>query len=809
MRLIIFLTWIATCGQVVLWAQVPCYTDAQYAVHSVYDIPYGTSVGFAGNAVTLRMNIHTPIGDHNTQRPVVVLLHGGGFIEGDRSAMDHPAFPLCQAFAARGYTAITISYRLGMQKSDLIGDALPCGLVGAITGVQAPVCGYILDQHEMYRAWYRAIQDARGAIRFIKNNLDSIDVNQVFVGGVSAGALSALGVAYLDQDEVNTTAVGQLSPAPFLAPGLFSSCYPGSSTARPPLGSPDGDIALGGPHDASVRGVVSIGGAVLDTAWIDADEAPLYLAHNTLDGVVQMGYGQPYSPAMDVCAPACANMNNNYPAIFGSVEIAHHLSQNLSNPMPYHLELIPCIPDCTTNGYCHAIDPELGDCLVQHILLFMSQIICPEPPPGPVCEPSPEARDLYWQNQLAGTCSPTVNVYRDIIYRTATNVAGQMQALKLDLYVPRWMQASDKRPLIVFFHGGGYLSTTENRAEFSQACEYFASLGYTAATVDYRVGWPNANTTDPCANDFSDLTQAAYLAWQDSREALNWLADYAGLVHIDPQQMVVAGYSAGAQLSLLNGFVSQAEIDGYRPELSAEFGPLAPLKGRIAAVMAMAGSLPSINTLMVGPERVPLLLLQGSCDRVTSPGLDPAYFCTHFPEPMYGALCMANFCAGNGIPYHLRVYEGMDHLFFAQPAVLEDALLNMRSFLYEQLICGQGSQQTSSYLFSSQDCSDSYSACGALVAIQDQGGVLLPELKVYPNPAVGSHFQLEAYHIPHGLYQLTLLDINGQLKHTQPIQVSNGPFSFQVELPAGVYLLQLHNARSCVTTRLISARSGF
>nr|HMQ64198.1 carboxylesterase family protein [Flavilitoribacter sp.] len=112
----------------VMQAQSSCYDQPQYGVRSEYDVVYGSDVDFAGRVVDLKMNIHRPVGDHNPQRPVVVMIHGGGFIEGDRSQMDNDVLPVCQYFASLGYTAVTIDYRLGMQKSDLIGDALPCGI---------------------------------------------------------------------------------------------------------------------------------------------------------------------------------------------------------------------------------------------------------------------------------------------------------------------------------------------------------------------------------------------------------------------------------------------------------------------------------------------------------------------------------------------------------------------------------------------------------------------------------------------------------------------------------------------------------
>jgi arylsulfatase A len=60
---------------------------------------------------TLALDLYR-LKDASTPLPAIVCIHGGGWFQGDRSSMR----PLAQALAARGFVAVTISYRLSGEK---------------------------------------------------------------------------------------------------------------------------------------------------------------------------------------------------------------------------------------------------------------------------------------------------------------------------------------------------------------------------------------------------------------------------------------------------------------------------------------------------------------------------------------------------------------------------------------------------------------------------------------------------------------------------------------------------------------------
>lgn len=115
--------------------------------------------------------------------------------------------------------------------------------------------------------------------------------------------------------------------------------------------------------------------------------------------------------------------------------------------------------------------------------------------------------------------------------------------LKMDIYLPEG-DGDGKRPLLMMMHGGSFF--VGHKTEKGQVgwCEYFASLGYVAVSIDYRLGFRPSR---------KDLAAAEERAFQDADAALQFLLDREDL-RIDPDRIFAAGTSAGAMLSLRLAF---------------------------------------------------------------------------------------------------------------------------------------------------------------------------------------------------------------------------------------------------------------
>jgi acetyl esterase/lipase len=336
-------------------AQLP-YTTSQYAYDSVMNHVYGTAVDYAGNVDTLLMDIYKPKGDSNCHRPVMVMVHGGAWIAGSKE--DANMVYMTRELAKRGWVVANINYRLGVHTAANHTMYAFCN-----PNIAAP-CGYIADSSEMIRALYRGMQDTKGAIRYMKsrNVMDSTDINNVYIAGESAGAFNVMAAAFTDQISEKHPACDSIADAPVPDSDMASyGCIPTPiSRTRPDLGSLEGDLHLG-TYDASVDGVGSFYGGVLDTmVFQQAFMSPtVYMFHQGSDVVVHYNRGRLLGRlsyecygAVNLCQPYYF-----YPIAYGNEAVRRHFV-NLGATSPvFHADIVNNYSynnNCQDNG--HSID---------------------------------------------------------------------------------------------------------------------------------------------------------------------------------------------------------------------------------------------------------------------------------------------------------------------------------------------------------------------------------------------------------------------------------------------------------------------
>ena len=210
-------------------------------------VQYGANSDLAGNGQYLFMDIVEPKTDTVSKRPIIFLAFGGGFVQGTRR--DAYMLGLCKDFASRGYVAITIDYRLHP-------FFLPIDSV-SITNVIA-----------------QAMQDMRASIRYMvkdarTTNKFRIDTTNIFVGGLSAGAVTAMHVAYLD-----TT---RNLPSWVLK-------------AVRNQGGIDGNSGTPGGYSFKIKGVFSLSGALYSKDAFRAKDPAYISIHGTADKTLAYGY---------------------------------------------------------------------------------------------------------------------------------------------------------------------------------------------------------------------------------------------------------------------------------------------------------------------------------------------------------------------------------------------------------------------------------------------------------------------------------------------------------------------------------------
>jgi acetyl esterase/lipase len=126
----------------------------------------------------------------------------------------------------------------------------------------------------------------------------------------------------------------------------------------------------------------------------------------------------------------------------------------------------------------------------------------------------------------------------------------------LDIYLPA--TAKGKLPLVIFIHGGGWLSNDKyaDIGYMKKTVAEIVSSGFALASIDYR---------------FS--TQAVFPAqMQDCNRAIAFLYDNADQYGLDKDRFAVMGFSAGGHLASLVGLSKNNEIPAfYMPGTSKAF----------------------------------------------------------------------------------------------------------------------------------------------------------------------------------------------------------------------------------------------
>jgi acetyl esterase/lipase len=131
-----------------------------------------------------------------------------------------------------------------------------------------------------------------------------------------------------------------------------------------------------------------------------------------------------------------------------------------------------------------------------------------------------------------------------------------LQKHLFDIYLPA--DAKGKLPLVIFIHGGGWLSNDKyaDMGYMKKTVAEIISKGFALASIDYR---------------FS--TQAVFPAQiQDCNRAISFLYDNAHKYGFDREHFAVMGFSAGGHLASMVGLSKNDEIKSfYMPGTSNDF----------------------------------------------------------------------------------------------------------------------------------------------------------------------------------------------------------------------------------------------
>ncbi|MCS7085482.1 MAG: carboxylesterase family protein, partial [Bacteroidia bacterium] len=223
------------------------YVSDQFALVGRTTAIYAVANNYLGLPQWLELDVYTPTFDQAVNRPCIIYMHGGAFLTGDKRMTD--AVDFCHYFARKGYVTVSIGYRLG-----------------ALNPTKS---------EDMIRAVIRALQDARGAVQFMKKRAAHFRINpdKIFFAGYSAGAVTALHLAYLNRLE---------EFAQIADPAILNQMGGINAASGNYVGA-----------NWKVAGIIAYSGAIARRDWIESGDAPVLAIHGALDDVVPYNTDEP------------------------------------------------------------------------------------------------------------------------------------------------------------------------------------------------------------------------------------------------------------------------------------------------------------------------------------------------------------------------------------------------------------------------------------------------------------------------------------------------------------------------------------
>lgn len=230
------------------------------------------------------------------------------------------------------------------------------------------------------------------------------------------------------------------------------------------------------------------------------------------------------------------------------------------------------------------------------------------------------------------------------------------QELTLHAFMAQQRSGDIPTPALLLFHGGRWMYGGPE--ELYPQCEYFSAQGISCFSAQYRLG----------ANNQPDVIGAL----ADARSALDYLIDHARELHIDPDNIVVGGGSAGGHLAAALGsglplIPGAGSSVARRPAAQLLYNPTLDLAPGTPDHHLVKDHWEAVSPFHHIDSAVPpSLILVGSQD-------------PEVPVETAQAFCSAVQAAGGHC--EIALYEGQGHGFYHNPQYRDETNVRSLAFL--------------------------------------------------------------------------------------------------------------------------------
>lgn len=207
----------------------------------------------------------------------------------------------------------------------------------------------------------------------------------------------------------------------------------------------------------------------------------------------------------------------------------------------------------------------------------------------------------------------TVVYAQEDSYKTYTYFENDTTKLELDLFLPAF--ATEKAPLIIYVHGGGF--SGGSRESGRKFCAEMANNGVAAATISYTLYMKGKSFS--CDGILTEKVRAFQIAANQFWQATAFFIQHQNDFNIDIAKIFMAGSSAGAETILHAAYWDKKQMGIYPLNLPTNF--------KYAGLISGAGAFVDIN-LITTKSQIPGLFFHGTCDNLVPYNIAPHHYCT-------------------------------------------------------------------------------------------------------------------------------------------------------------------------------------
>ena len=231
--------------------------------------------------------------------------------------------------------------------------------------------------------------------------------------------------------------------------------------------------------------------------------------------------------------------------------------------------------------------------------------------------------------------------------------------LKLDVYTPENIEASEQLPTLLWMHGGGFSGGSRDYKDDAELCQYAAQHGYIGISISYRLLRKDTKEGFGCDCPKDEKLNVFKQAAIDYLDAAAYVVTNANVLHVDTNYIIAGGSSAGAEGTLNAVFMREHfadDLDKYRDV-------------KFAGMFSCAGAM--VNAEYITKENaIPTVLYHGTKDQLVPFGSAPHHYCDK-NKPGYlildGAEVITSKLDEFETPYYFNIVKGGMHEISAIP----------------------------------------------------------------------------------------------------------------------------------------------